>query len=42
MKVVWSQPAEAGVTFVQLDPKDRVLLMLYARLKALPPRSVIP
>ena len=42
VRVVWSRPAEAGVTFMQLDPKDRALLMLYARLKALPPRSVIP
>jgi hypothetical protein len=42
VKVLWSRPAEAGVTFVQLDPKDRALLMLYARLKALPLRSLIP
>jgi len=53
-EVVWSRPvdapasgaapasAEAGVKFVELHPKDRVLLMLYARLKTIPPSSIIP
>lgn len=53
-EVVWSRPsaeppqrasphqAEAGVRFVRIDPKDRTLIMLYARLHTLPPRSVTP
>jgi len=54
IEVVWSRPladpppratphqAEAGVRFVRIDPKDRTLIMLYARLHTLPPRSVTP
>ena len=53
-EVVWSRPlaeppqrasphqAETGVRFVRIDPKDRTLIMLYARLHTLPPRSVTP
>ncbi len=53
-EVVWSRPtgspasgtascaAEAGVRFVELNPKDRAVLMLYARLKTLPPQSITP
>jgi hypothetical protein len=53
-EVVWSRPVagpapratnpsvETGVRFVRIDPKDRALIMLYARLHTLPPRSVAP
>ncbi|MBI2103952.1 MAG: PilZ domain-containing protein [Candidatus Omnitrophica bacterium] len=52
-EVVWSRPvdaapgaasaaAEAGIQFLQLDPKDRAVLMLYARLKTIPPQSPTP
>ena len=50
-EVVWSKPvggprksyenptAETGVKFVQVDPHDQKLLMLYARLNAPPPEA---
>ena len=53
-EVVWSRSvdspapgeaaasAEAGIQFLQLDSKDRAVLMLYARLKTLPPQSPTP
>ena len=53
-EVVWSRsvdapapgeapaPAEAGIQFLELDPKDRAVLMLYARLKTIPPQSQTP
>ena len=53
-EVVWSRPTgsqasgaappsgEAGIQFMQLNPKDRAILMLYARLKTIPPQSPTP
>ena len=47
-EVVWSMllveasarskrpPAETGIRFVSIDPKDRALIMQFARLNALP------
>lgn len=49
--VVWSMPmidpqqpsshppAETGLRFVSIDPKDRTLIMQYAQLHALPPEG---